>query len=504
MRISLRPAAWLFLLAGCASTPVDDPWIPASPRPTAPEPTPEPAREPAAEESHALSTSGSIFDMPPAPAFSKSKEFSDDKSYWIPAIEILAFEGLLNWYDRSTDPRTYATDEESIEENLNTAWVIDQDPFSTNQLLHPYAGSIYHGLARSAGLNFWESTIYSFAGSALWEVAGENTKPSLNDQIATSFGGSFLGEAFFRISSWILERGGARPGFGREFGAAVVSPPNFVNRRVFGSKFKYIFVSRDAAVATRAELGAKRSRTPAERSADNEWQTDGILQFAVDYGQPGRRDYAYSHPFDYFHLDFAGTTDVDNHVHQLFVEGLLVGDDYSAGSDFDGVWGLYGSYSYLSPGSFRLASTALSVGTTVQDRTATWLTLQGSLLLGFGFGAGGTIADDASERDYHYGATPQGVLDFRCIFGDVVMLQLTGHDYDVGGGGYNQNGGRENILQVDGAMTVRVFGGHALRFQCTGDWRDAQYETADRQRQSVASLSVAYSYLGGTRLAAIR
>lgn len=457
-----------------------------------------------AETDHPISASGSIFDMPPAPAFAKEKQFGDDKSYWVPAVEILAFEGLLNWYDRSTDPRTYATDEESIKDNLRSGWVIDQDPFSTNQLLHPYAGSIYYGLARSAGLNFWESLTYAFAGSALWEVAGENTPPSLNDQISTSFGGSFLGEAFFRISSWILERGGARPNFGREFGAALVSPPNYLNRRALGGKFKYLFASRDAAVSTRAEVGARRARTPVDRSESKDWETDGIVQFAVDYGLPGRRDYAYSHPFDYFHLDFAGSTDVDNHVNQLFVEGLLVGDDYKSGKDFDGVWGLFGSYSYISPGVFRLASTALMVGTTLQDRTAEWLTLQGSLLAGLGFGAGGTISDDASERDYHYGATPQGKLDLRCIFGDLVMLQLTGYDFTVGGAGYNENGGRENVLQVEAAMTVRVYGPHALRFQCTGDWRDAHYDTADPQHQSVGSVSVLYSYLGGTRLGAIR
>src|SRR6185369_8305787 len=153
--------------------------------------------------------------------------------------------------------------------NLNSFWVIDQDPFSTNQLLHPYAGSIYHGFARSAGLNYWESLGYTFAASALWEVAGENTKPSLNDQIATGIGGSFLGEAFFRTASWILERGGARPNFGREFSAAVISPPNSLNRRVLGRKFEHLFISRDAAVSTRLDLGAKESRTPAERSSSN-------------------------------------------------------------------------------------------------------------------------------------------------------------------------------------------------------------------------------------------
>ena len=507
MRLPTRCALALCLLAGCKAAPAFEWPQELSLRSSAATAT---APESALSESAPAAAPLEDADLPVEPPFEPAaagKEFGshEDKSYWIPAVEILAFQAGLNLYDRQNDPRTYATNEESIEANLNSVWVIDQDPFSTNQLLHPYAGSIYHGFARSAGLNYWESLAYTFAGSAVWEVAGETTKPSMNDQIATGIAGSFLGEAFFRTASWILERGGTRPGFWREFGAAIVSPPNLVNRRILGSRFEYLFASREAAVSSRVGLGAKRSKTPAASSRGDEWSTDGILQLAIDYGMPGRRDYAYSHPFDYYHLDFAGSTDVDNHVDHLFVQGLLVGDDYRSGKDFDGIWGLYGSYSYLSPGLFRTASTALSLGTTVQDRTNDWMTLQGSLLAGFGFGAGGTIATDQSDRDYHYGATPQAMLDARCILGDLVMLQLTGHDFQIGGAGYNQNGGTENILQVEGAMTVRVVGGHAIRVACSGDWRHADYESASAptQRQSVATVSVAYTYLGGLRLAAV-
>ena len=91
--------------------------------------------------------------------------------------------------------------------------------------------------------------------------------------------------------------------------------------------------------------------------------------------------------------------------------------------------------------------------------------------------------DDQSDRDYHYGATPQGKLDLRCISATspcpAHRLRLT-----AGGAGYNQNGGRENA-QVEAAMTVRVYGPHALRFQCTGDRRDAHRDTADPQHQPV-------------------
>src|SRR5262245_38317449 len=124
------------------------------------------------------------------------------KSYIVPAVEIVGFELALNQFDRHyVDEEDYATDSDSISDNLHHAWVIDQDSFETNQFLHPYQGSIYHGFARSAGLSYWTALLYDFAGSALWEVAGETSPPSLNDQITTTFGGSFLGEALFLMAS---------------------------------------------------------------------------------------------------------------------------------------------------------------------------------------------------------------------------------------------------------------------------------------------------------------
>ena len=77
-----------------------------------------------------------------------------------------------------------------------------------NQFAHPYQGSMYHGFARSAGLNYWESLLYDNAGSFLWETGGETTHPSINDQIASGIGGSFFGEALFRMASLVLEGDG--------------------------------------------------------------------------------------------------------------------------------------------------------------------------------------------------------------------------------------------------------------------------------------------------------
>ena len=147
-------------------------------------------------------------------------DIAERKSYWIPAGEIFGFDFLLNQFNRRFISDEYKSGLSSIRDNLRSSWRTDHDPFTTNQLGHPYQGSMYYGFARSAGLDYWESLGYTVAGSAFWEIAGETTPPSLNDQITTGFGGSFLGEALFRMSDLVIENGNM-PAFWRELSAAI-------------------------------------------------------------------------------------------------------------------------------------------------------------------------------------------------------------------------------------------------------------------------------------------
>ena len=73
------------------------------------------------------------------------------------------------------------------------------------------------------------------------------------------------------------------------------------------------------------------------------------------------------------------------------MRGLLYGDKYKGSSTFNGLYGVYGTYDYFAPEIFRVATTALSVGTTSQWLLTKELALQGSVLGGVGFGTGGSI-----------------------------------------------------------------------------------------------------------------
>jgi transcriptional regulator with XRE-family HTH domain len=426
----------------------------------------------------------------------------DEKNYLIPALEIVGFEVLLNQFDRQfANEDAYDSNLSTSEDNLHSGWVVDRDLFSVNQLQHPYAGSIYFGFARSAGLDFWESFGYTFAASALWEVAGETTPPSLNDQITTSIGGSFLGEALHRTSIWMLGDPGKTPEFVRELGAGIASPPTSFNRLLFGDRFRSTPPSVAPAVFSRIGAGAKTDVRVADQGVtDSHQRTDGLAEFAIDYGLPGKRDYRYTRPFDYFHFEVAATSNPDAIVERLTTRGLLFGEGYEVGHDYRGIWGLYGSYDYFSTGVFKVGSSALSIGTTGQARVSEQSALQISCLGGVGFGAAGTNADDEADRNYHYGAVPQALVDVRFILCDAVRLDLTGRDFYITGRGVNDSRHNENIAQAELGLMVRIWGRHALRLQFTASQRDADSLTGPGRNQSVESITLSYDFLAGDGL----
>ena len=153
---------------------------------------------------------------PPASDDSNSGEAKEN--YIIPALEIVGFDFALNRFNqRYIDRESFNVSWSSVRRNLKSKWVVDNDEFATNQFLHPYQGSIYHTAARSAGLNYWTSTVYTFAGSALWEIAGETTRPSRNDQIASGSGGHSLVSLSFEWQTSLWREATAYPASGEHW-----------------------------------------------------------------------------------------------------------------------------------------------------------------------------------------------------------------------------------------------------------------------------------------------
>jgi hypothetical protein len=418
------------------------------------------------------------------------------KSYAIPLAEMLGFAFLLNQVNRHTDGTDFDSNLSTIRRNLHSSWVVDRDPFEVNQLGHPYQGSMYHAFARSAGLNYWESLGYAFAGSALWEIAGESSLPTRNDQINTGIGGSFLGEILFRLANLTLSHDRLSP-FWRETAAGLISPSTAFNRLAFGDRFKGLFPANDPVYFSRLQIGYSGTvQSGAGASATNLQRNEALVNYAIDYGLPGKRGYTYDRPFDYFNLE--ATASSANGVENLLTRGLLLGRDYEAGDDYRGVWGLYGIYDYIAPQTFRVSSTAAAIGTTAQWRPADAFAVQGTALIGAGYTAVGTMRS-AAENDYHYGVSPQGLLALRFIFGDRAAVDLTAREYFVSDVAAASRGGHDNIVRLDASFSVRIHERHGLSLRYLLNRRDAFYPDVGDSSQTRGTIGLFYTYLGHDR-----
>lgn len=451
--------------------------------------------------SSAVFAAGAALAQQSLPDLGSSAEREDKhrKSYAIPAAEIVGFEFLLNRIDKRVyGGGDYGVTTGTIHGNLTHPWVVDNDPYKINQLGHPYQGSIYYGLARSAGLGFWESFGYTFAGSALWEYAGETTPPSKNDQIASGVAGAFLGESLFRMANLVLEKGDES--LWREISAAAISPSTGFNRLAFGERFRKVLDSKNPAYYSRVQVGASGATRVREGDPAELKRNELLLDYSMDYGLPGKAGYHYDRPWDYF--SFQITASSANAVENLSTRGLLLGRDYEAGERYRGVWGLYGSYDYISPQLFRVSSTALSLGTTGQLRFADQIAVMGTVTAGVGYASVGTV-HGTLNTDYHYGTTPQAMLALRLIFGDRWSIDATTREFFVSKVGGTDIGGHDNIARADLALTVRVRREHGIAVKYLWSRRDATFANQGDVSQTHATVGLYYVYLGRERFGAV-
>ena len=432
----------------------------------------------------------------PVSASASAPAAEPEKSWTVPALEIVAFDFLLNRYNkRFSGTSDYDVTSASIRRNLRGPWVVDNDPFKVNQFAHPIQGSLYHGAGRATGLSYWEASALTFAGSAWWEITGEKTPPARNDQIASGIAGSFLGEPLYRMAQMVLRERSSMPQAWREWVAAAMSPGVGLNRLAFGQRFGDKFDDHDPAYYGRMHIGpthvTQHDFDPSTPFKSNMAQID----FSLDYGLPGKPGYNYRRPFDYFNFQvlFSSANGIEN----LSTRGLLYGTDYAMGDNYRGIWGLYANYDYLAPQIFHVSTTSLSLGTTAQWWATKTIALQGSALAGFGYSAVSTTDHGVADNsEYHYGAAPRVGLALRVINGSRASIDVAARLVSVGRVS-QRAAGSDDIARVDAALTWRVSGPHAIGVNYLWSHRRASYPGAEPRKQTLSTVGLYYTLLSG-------
>lgn len=230
--------------------------------------------------------------------------------------------------------------------NLRRGFVWDNDCFIDNQLAHPYHGSMYHNAARASGYGFWPSFPFVAAGSASWELFGENINASLNDLINTTMGGMALGEVTFRLSG--LLRGGrdGRPGgLGRQLGAFVASPIAETQSLISGQPEPTVSLKGAAADLTTISVGRHTGHP--------------FVDVAVQFGSPFAADL--SRPYDAFEFRIQVSPTTGSVIQHVGISGLLRRHHLVESPQNQLVAGLYQHYDYHDLPGIKLSGHSVSV-----------------------------------------------------------------------------------------------------------------------------------------------
>lgn len=275
-------------------------------------------------------------------------EYYGKKNFWRASAEVVGFNLGLWAFDRFALHGDYSyISWNSIKRNFRKGFVWDNDMLATNTFMHPYNGSLYYGAGRANGFNYWQSTLFSLGGSAMWEFFMENEYPSINDIIATPVGGAVIGETLFRASDAVLDdRSTGAERFGREAAAFILSPLRGINRIITGQAWKHRTTSGHMFgipnIAMQASLGLDIMTFQGRMQSP---YVGANLQFDLEYGD--RFEAKSTKPYDYFTLRL-GLQGMKYQpvLSQVEIKGRLISREVLDHKNSSGSIGLYQHFDY--------------------------------------------------------------------------------------------------------------------------------------------------------------
>ena len=368
-------------------------------------------------------------------------------NFWRTAAMITALNVFVNRWD------AWVLNEEfprinfhTIGHNFEHAFVWDNDNFNTNLFAHPYHGNLYFNSARSNGYNFWQSYPFALGGSLMWEFFGEITPPAINDLIATSVGGTCIGEIAFRISDLFYDdRATGFTRFLRELGGAAVSPMKGLKRLLTGeawrrrsSHYLYHDYSR-IPVSYNISLG---SRYLADDRALFRGEHNPFIELGMEYGDP--YDNEENKPYSFFRSSITlGLSSNQPLINRLNLMGRLWGTPVADTKKFEADFGIFQHFNFYNSEAVKdgtdlipyRISEAASVGPGFIYRfpqLSHRMNLEQRLFLS-GILLGGSLSDYLyiQERDYNMGSGFSAKVQTRIDINKVGYMHVDANYFHI-------------------------------------------------------------------------
>jgi len=207
----------------------------------------------------------------------------------------------------------------TLQNNIETGWVWDEDTFDVNQVGHPTQGALVYTAARSQGLSYWQSLAYPALASLIWELGMENESPSINDMITTPTSGVAFGEIMHRMSILTLGEGREKPVW-RQVLSGLINPGGYgLNRMIFGTAIHKNYRYKPTPILAGISLGAG----PGFEDDSPENKTPRrFARLNIVYGNPFSK-HANFKPFDNFMFVAVLNAGRQDYVGEIYASGML-------------------------------------------------------------------------------------------------------------------------------------------------------------------------------------
>lgn len=365
------------------------------------------------------------------PDISLVGKYNPKKPLWMPAAEAVGFNILLGGFNAYITHSEFAKiGFHTIKHNFERGWSTDADAFSTNMFAHPFHGAMYYNFARSSGYNYYTSLGIATLGSWQWEFFMENEPPAFNDWVMTSYGGSMLGEMFYRISNLILDESKTGwPRFWNELAAGFFNPGRLINRLLYGRTSR---ITTEKLYEKNPFFGeiAFGGNNVAEGTSFKDGNRNPMITLDFTYGTLFMKKQL--KPFDFFRTYLAvNLGSVQPHLGQFRIYNSFYVKNKKLANKNVFQWGIFGHYDYLENNVYQVGGVTLGAG--IGYRTAPKPNFQfigslhaGALLMG---GANSDYAPNYnvgfldSARTYNMGSGAHSKFEsiFRFNFGSLAI-----------------------------------------------------------------------------------